>query len=932
MRLATIGAWFTLLAASAAPFARAAPQSEPTPREWNQPWGNAASTSFVDVAPLSSLPSEKWRLASSELLAGPIVTQRRLFAAVKLDGKAQLIALDPDSGARIAAAPLDAVAEPLTLVGADGLVLLFDAKGAHGYRLSGGALALEKSVAGSFVAPTWGGGVLLAAKPGGGVQQLDWSAGKSVALAAKGLSRPGLRGGAVATISLEEKETKLALLRWPATVSGGAMKLDKLDTAWSGGLIAPAADAANAVLVGVPGREAIEWCAWFGAGKGGGMLRKAAVRELSFQAAPAAMGSRLYGFDSKEQLVEFDASSDGHRVLVEKAGLPAGGKVGAPSIARDVLYLGNWALELARKRVLWCKADLDVVGAVVPVGDERIVVATSKGQLVGYGRAEVAAAAGGRPRIPVATPTIVPGKEPGLVRADGIFVPGKVTALPDGRWKVEPKSGAAQEYEADWIALAETGDAPGKRTGEEIALHGAWWKVLAPAHAEGLVPAIEKYRDAKLVDEAKALLEEAKRYGLAPDRADALGASIPAKGGAKGKAASDAKKACDEIVADVREASWKACRAGARWCAERNSKVAASVLAARANELRPDEADLELVEDWVPPDFPEQAGLEDRIKQWLMWADALLPSGGSFATIDDALRRRLSVTKFKEGEALVFRTRNILLFSRENDPKVIGALLLRGEATIRALQKILGPSPQGLSPLTPLEVRLYRTKTEYLADGSSPPVWSAGCYASNDKTSRFYSSMGDKKSDPVQHTLEEVFAHELTHHYTDLRWVRETGKDPGSYWMVEGFAEFVAGQALEIGRIGDTFDDATAEAIDRAAAVARMDPSLLLDFQSFIDMDRTRFHGGELEGMVGTFKLKHTLSETTVDRRLLFYAQATALTFFVMNQCGEEGRTAYVKWLESVYSGKPLQTPWKDLGMGSPGEWKGKFVAWLKEA
>lgn len=923
MILATIGVLLSTLAA---------PQSEPTPREWNQPWGNAAGTSFVDVAPLASMPSEKWRLESTELLAGPIVTQRRLFAAVKLDGKAQLVALDPDSGAKLAAAPLDAVSGPLTLVGADGLVLLFDAKAAHGYRLSGGALTLEKSVAGSFLGPTWGGGVLLAGKPGGGVQQLDWSGGKAVALAAKGASRPSLRGGVVATFSVEEKESKLALLRWPATVSGGAIKLGALETAWSGGLIAPSATVPQAVLVGVPGREATDWCAWFGAGVGGGMVRKAGVHDLSFQAAPAAMGSRLYGFDAKEQLVEHDATSDGHKVLVEKAGLPTGGKPGAPSIARDVLYLGNWALELARKKVLWCKADLDVVGAVVPVADERIVVATSRGRLVGYGRAE-AAAASGKPRIPAATPTVVPGKEPGLVRADGIFVPGKVTALEGGRWKVEPKGGAAQEYDAEWVALAESGDAPGKRTGEEIALHGAWWKVLAPAHAEGLVPAIEKYRDAKLVDEARALLEEAKRYGLAPDRADALGASIPAKGGAKGKAASDAKKACDEIVSDVRDASWKAFRAGARWCAERNSKVAASVLAARANELRPEETDLELIEDWVPSDFPEQAGLEERIKAWLLWADALLPSGGSFATIDDALRRRLSVTKFKEGEALVFRTRNILLFSRENDPKVIGPLLQRGEATIRALQKILGPSPQGLSPLTPLEVRLYRTKAEYLADGSSPPVWSAGCYSPNDKTSRFYSSMGDRKSDPVQHTLEEVFAHELTHHYTDLRWVREGGgKDPGSYWMVEGFAEFVAGQALEIGRMGDTFDDASAEAIDRCAAVARIDPSLLLDFQSFIDIDRARFHGGELEGMVGTFKLKHTLSETTVDKRLLFYAQATALTFFVMNQCGDEGRAAYVRWLESVYSGKPLQTPWKDLGMGSPGEWKGKFVAWLKEA
>lgn len=907
-----------------------APQVGSAAREWSQPLCSAASSSCVDVAPLATSPQERWRVKSERVLAGPVVLQGKVFAAVRLEGNAHLLAIDAASGHELARIALASTVAPTALAAAEGLVLLFEASAVHGYRQTGSEFKLERSVTAPFAGwPSLAGTTWVGGKVGGGMQLIDFAGGKCAALVNRATGRPALPadGSALFALEVDTKANQLALLRWPLSGTGAGAKAGSVETIWRGGMIVAAENAAQAVLVGVQGKAGPEWCGWFGDSLDGGMLRKDALKPLKWRAAPAAAGSRLYGFDSKDQLIEFDAATDTHRVIVDRDGFPSGAKVGAPSIARGVLFVGNWALEMARKKVLWCVPELDPQDALIPAGNELLVARLKSGELVGLGRAPEIAVAGARPRIPTAVATEVPGTGAGLIRTDGLFVPGKVSALPDGRFQLQGRSGASEEYESDWVAAVDSGSEV-KRLGEEQPLYRAFWNVLAPRHADALVPVIEKLRDAKLNEEGRRVLEEARRFGLAADRADAFAAALAGKGAAKGGAATAAKKACAEAEADVREASVKAFRAGARWCAAQKAFVAATALVARAIELNPAEADYEIVEDWMAPDFPRQDDLTATFKDWVRWADALLPSGGRFAKIDDSLARRLSVTKFKE-DTIVLETRNIRLISRENDPKVISPLLVRGEATVRALQKLLGESPMGLSTKTLLEVRLYKTRAEYLADSAAPPEWSGGCYSPNDSISRFFAEMGDRKSDPVQHTLEEVFAHELTHHYTDVRWLREKrGADSGSYWMVEGFAEFVASQALEIGRLGESFDDATVEPIDKTAAVARVNPELLLDMNFFLGLDAARFHSELADSSMGSFKLKHTLTEVPMTQRGLFYAQATAFTFFVIHRT-PGGHARYVEWLKRVYSGTKLVEPWKELGFATSFELRTAFREFL---
>jgi hypothetical protein len=940
----------------------AAAFQEAPPREWNQSHGNASNTSFVDVAPLKSPPTERWRIQSEQILAGPVVGQQKLFVVVQQSGKPRLLALDPPSGTQLGAIDLALDGELVGLATNEGVAIVVESEGVHAFRLSGSKLALDKSVKGGFGGePAFVGTTPLVTKSGGaGLQTIDWSSGKVAPLAPKGFGKPGLCfddkvGGKAARtlglLGLDEKADKLLLQRLPVTSGGSGaapLKLGPAEVLWSGPSFAKPDRAPYSLLIPVPGRDGAEWLIWMDDRRGGGFLRKDGFKPLKLAHAPAVSKSKLYGFGSSGALLAIDATDDAEATIAEKSELRAGARQGAASIARDTLLLGNWALELGSKRVLWCLDSIEADGPAIPIGDELIAIKTKDGKLVGFGNGALAkggasgasgaggaaaggaGASGGAPIASSATSSAapisadLPGSKPGIVRADGLFVAGKATPLDGGRFKLEPESGAPQELAELDVALIDDGK-NAKRIGDEQPLYQAFWGNLAAKHALALVPVFEKWRDAKLPDECRRILDEARRCGLPAAKADELLASLAAAGSGKG---SVQKKQCVELENDVREASSKAILKAARWCAAHDSKTAATVLLARAIEASPAEPpDPLIAQEWLPAEFPHADTLEATIKSWMEWAAALLPSGATFATPDDSLKRRISITKLG-ADALFLQTRNILLISKEKDRALLGILLKRGEAAIRALQKLLGPSPDGLVA-RPLEVRLYVSRKEYLSDfigGSTPPEWSAGFFSPGDGISRFFSESGGAKDDPMQHDLQETFAHELTHHYTDRRWMHERrGKDAGSYWMVEGFAEFVGSQALEIGRMGDTLDDPTVRAMDMAAAAARA--GKLLGFEYLLGLNSPRFHA-ELEGDAFSARLKHTFTDVYMDKRAVFYMQSTALSFFVINRC-KDGRNVYRNWLQQVYGGKTLVDPWKDAGFENAGAMDKAFREFL---
>jgi hypothetical protein len=921
---------------------------DPPPREWNQPHGNAAGTAFVDVAPLKAPPAERWRIEAEQILAGPVVAQGKLLVALVEKGEAALLAVDPASGARLARVLIDSDFQPFSLIAGDGLAFLLAPNAVQVYRVGASDLSPEKKIAGAFAGePTRYGSILLAPKSkGGGIVSIDANTGKAQPLLPKGVGRtsgavddPASDKGArcLFWLAADEKSGSLTLQRSPLASLAAPVKVAPAEALFPGAQAASLEIAQDSVLVATRTKGGLLWFGWFGGGQGSALLKKGAPKSLSFVAPPASANGHLYGVDSNDRLLDFDANDGSTAPMVEQDSLPKGAHLGTPSLARDTLYLGNWALELGSKRVLWCLEKLAVDGPAIPAGDELLVVRTRSNHLVGLGRAGTAAApsrGGADPKaaaLPL-QPALLPGSKPGVIRADGLFIAGKATALDGGRWHVEPDGGKGVDLEASAVALVDTG-AEVKRVGDELAVFRACWTALAQQFSAALVSVCEAYRDAKLYEDCTRLVVEASSIGLPASKADELNASFTGKNPAKLAATSPVRKKCVEAESDARAKSVAAMVEAAKWCAAHDAKTAATVLFARATAASPAKPpDPRLVEIWFPESFPFGDDDEAKAKEWLVWAQALLPSGATFPALDESTQRRISVTKFGT-DAIILRSRNVFMLSRELDPHVMGTCMERAEAAIRALQKLLGPSPAGLRDDVPLEIHMHKTRAQYLDDriiGSAPMVWSAGCYSPSDGISRFYSTMEGDQGDPLAHELHEVLAHEVTHHYVDRRWIRETRKQaPSGFWMVEGFAEFVAGQAVEMGRVGESFDDATVSAIDRAGATARA--GQLLPLQYLMELDQARFQK-ELEGgRFGPVQLHHSLREAYMDKRAVFYAEATALTFFVMNRCGEKGRAAYTGWLARHYRGEALQEPWKELGFASFSAFDKKFQAFLDE-
>src|SRR6185295_11814642 len=94
--------------------------------------------------------------------------------------------------------------------------------------------------------------------------------------------------------------------------------------------------------------------------------------------------------------------------------------------------------------------------------------------------------------------------------------------------------------------------------------------------------------------------------------------------------------------------------------------------------------------EMIPAAFPWKDAA-DAAKQWMTWADALLASSGEFVGKDDDQNpwSRLLNEPWTDGKTLCFRSKNVLLFIRDETPKACGTSLKLAEATCKALQLYL---------------------------------------------------------------------------------------------------------------------------------------------------------------------------------------------------------------------------------------------------
>jgi hypothetical protein len=302
----------------------------------------------------------------------------------------------------------------------------------------------------------------------------------------------------------------------------------------------------------------------------------------------------------------------------------------------------------------------------------------------------------------------------------------------------------------------------------------------------------------------------------------------------------------------------------------------------------------------------------------MKWADALLPSSSEFVAKDDAIWGKLDTKPWNDGGTLGFRTRNVLMFLRDQDPAVCGKALQLAEGTVRALQVFLneGEPDDVAGDSDRLEIRIHRNREDYHAEttgsGGKAPEWSAGNFSPGEKISRFYVERNGGVADIDE--LTRVLTHEFTHHYMNVRWMHGASGGGAGFWVVEGMAEFVQYQAHRMDQRGLKFDDETVPGLDGAAQIAKA--GMLFKAERFVDMSQADFAGlGDADAL--SVKLRNTFASKHYTQRSLWYEQAGALAFFFLQAKGPEVRKTFVDYVRLHYQGRARTSGWTFLGYES---------------
>jgi len=639
---------------------------------------------------------------------------------------------------------------------------------------------------------------------------------------------------------------------------------------------------------------------------------------------------RAFGWNGDGELVQ--ASPAGVRTLITRESKPPGFEGRRLSAARDVLYVGNTAVDADSGRVLWCMEGLSAASPLIPAGDGRIAVVTESSELIGLAAAGTPTSQGASAEGTTASSSSVqrsaPPDEDGVLLANGEFIAGKVEPAEGGGVHVTAAGGAPRRVQrGEYAAATSTGKLVGDA--DEFLAYRVWRDVLHAEFAEVLAGFFKRCVRERFLQDARRVLERARDFGLAASRVDELGSRVTGL-----SENPNSKKKRPRLLREEQALNGRLERRvidGAEWLSQRGLDRAAAALLAEASTLSG--ADGEWAKRalvMIPEEFPLSKGL-DAGARWARWARALLPSGARF------LPRSAREFKFHDrkpwNEGCVgLATANLRMLSRSTDPDVVGGCLQRGEAAVRALEQMLydkPPTERG----APLVVLLHKNNKEYLAErapGGGAPTWSAGYYSPSENVSRFFVPSAEGSRDPLGRGLYSTLAHELTHHWVGSRWVGSRGstaRTPG-YWVVEGIATFVGDQAADSDPYTVRLDDIRIPSLDAMAQAAAAGKSIPLT--NFVDLPQLGFARlGDTE--IVTVQLRNTLGRRAIDERSLFYEQAAALTWFMMNRRGATGREHLRRYLWAHYKGRSPKGGWKSLGFDSPAQFAGEFGKFLSE-
>ncbi len=657
--------------------------------------------------------------------------------------------------------------------------------------------------------------------------------------------------------------------------------------------------------------------------------------------APAVHEGTLFGFDDAGSLQGVDADGK-FRTLLEGDALPVGARPGPATLARDVICFGNWSVEMKSGRVLWCRPQDRPAGACVPVADGMVVFAAESGDLVCL--AEPAAAERARARTAIAAdrpsparadpgppePPPLPTAADGVILADGTRLAGRAEMTESGLVRLLPPAGAPRDFLEDEVALAVAG---GKtiHVGAEREVVRAWRGSLHAAWQRALDERLRDYLRENLLGSSRRLLEELRAWRLAEARLEALSAMLT--GRSPNPSEPDRMRALMPKERDLRRQHQAAFRAAASWCRAQGLPAAAGALLADAERLLPGDAAVkEEARACSPEGFP-WSGSPDAGGLWMSWAESLLPSGAAFLKPRDPAWARLGGPPWGSG-SLGLRSPHLLVFTRCSDPAVVGRCLSNGEWVVRSVAALFEEPPPrpARDDGERMEVRLHRDRGDFLLEaGEGGSEHMAGYYSPAERVTRFFVPK-EGYGDPLGRGLFEVLAHELTHHYLDRFRPGGTGvRGPGGpgYWCVEGIAEFVGNQVVEMDRRGLRFDDETVPSVDASARV--LEENCLLPLRWLLACSQAEFQSLDPTPRIEV-SLRRTLAGLRLSTLGVAYQESASLAFFLANRAGPLRRRAFLAYVRDWYRGGVPEEGWRRLGWETPEALEAEFRRWLAGA
>ena len=941
----------------------AAADPDPAAREWSQARGNSSRSAAATFEPILVDPVEAWKQPlPGAAIAEPVTWGGTIFAAAA-DGKGRrLFAFRATTGDALGNKDLGSGGR-VGLASWQSVCIVGESDRIRGWPHQGDKFASNWTVKGKFSAPPCVYRGALFACDGDELVCLDARTGKKLAKAPVAsaadlgmapetkASKSVPVGGMVAVIeeegvayavSIATLDTVVLLnktrvddlatgkpqLRYTATTVIGSLAVAPTENVrWSLHLARMEGEKGSGAWI-VQGAEFQE------GGSGRYVPDSAKAASMNIVTPVAVHAGVAYGFTKGGELVArgLDGSGD---PLVAAGSLPPGARVGPATVARGILYFGNWAVDVTNRRVLWCCAAAEPATASVPAGDRRIVFATAKNELVCLADAALAPSPGGGDATadaPAGPPPAFPGDADGVLLTDGRFVEGDFQRSGDAV-TVKPASGDSFDVPRSEIVVAQRGGEV-DIAGDENDAYRVWRSAVRGQYVEALLALFAEELRSFQIDDCRRLIAAAREQGLSEARAQALDRQLTGK---TNRPAPTARvKALKEQEVAARESAAQAYVTGCAWCDKRDMPSAATLLILVAGSFCGviDSALEAKVQALVPEAFP-WATAKDASAKWLTWAKELLPSGAEFLSKTDPAWERVKTAPWTEG-TIGFRTRNLLLFCRDSDVAVVAPCLRNGEGAVRGVQALLNEGRQEHvgGDHDRLEVRIHRNREDYLKEetpsGTALP-WSAGYFSPRECVSRFYVSRDAESEHPLARNLQTTLAHELTHHYIHQRWMGRLSRDgagPG-YWVVEGIAVFVEDQSVEIDRRGIAFDDPTVESLDAMAQAEGQNG--LFPCGRLVEMTNDQFHKDlQSEGARIKVRLQHRFDDVWLSERGLYYQQAGALVFFLLNGRGPDGRQALVDYMRSYYRGGAPSSGWNALGFSSAEELDAEFKKFLR--